>query len=71
MPNMKNEMNHNLLTQTIDKINHMDYYDQMVKFIATVIGNLRKTQRKKVQDFHKGIFCIKNYICLDDTGVMR
>ena len=59
MPNMKNEMNHNLLTQTIDKINHMDYYDQMVKFIATVIGNLRKNTTEKGAGFSQRYFLHK------------
>ena len=41
MTNMKTEMNHNLLTQTIEKINNMEYSAQTVKFIARVLEDLR------------------------------
>ena len=37
MPSMKTEMNYNLLTQRIERRNHMEYYDQTVKFISRVI----------------------------------
>ena len=37
IPNMKTEMNYNLLTQIIEMRNHMEYYDQTVKFISRVI----------------------------------
>ena len=70
MPNMKIDMNHNLLTQTIEKSNSMVYYEKTVKLIARVIEDLKIIQWKKVQDLHKGIFCIKDLKSLDKNGVM-
>ena len=37
MPNMKTDMNHNLLTQLIEKSKRMEYYEQAVKLIVRVI----------------------------------
>ena len=36
MPNMITEMNHNLLTQTIENSKRMEYSEQIVKLIARV-----------------------------------
>ena len=59
IPNMKTDTNHNLLTQTIEKSNHMEYYEQIVEFISIDIEDLLKITMEKAQTFHKGIFCIK------------
>ena len=37
MPNMKTNMNHNLLTQITEKSKHMDYSKQTVKCIAKLL----------------------------------
>ena len=47
MPNMKTEMNENLLTQKIEKRNLMLYSDQTVEFIYRVNGDLRKNTTEK------------------------
>ena len=60
MTSMKIDMNHNLLTQTIEKSNCMEYYEQTVKLIAIFIEYLRNNTAEKTQDLHKSIFCIKD-----------
>ena len=47
MLNMKTEMNHNLLTQTIEEIKRMEYFEKTVKFLTRVIEDLRNNTRKK------------------------
>ena len=42
MPNVKNEMNHNFLTDTIKKSKHKEYSEQIVKFISRVMEDLNK-----------------------------
>ena len=41
MPNMKTDMNHNLLTQKIEKRTRMEYSDKKIKLIAKDIEYLR------------------------------
>ena len=51
MPNMKTEMNHNLLTQKIKKSRIMEYSEHTVKFIPIVIEDLRKNTMQKEERF--------------------
>ena len=44
---MKTDMNHNLLAQKIENTKRMEYYEQMVKFIARVIEDLRNNTMGK------------------------
>ena len=71
MPNTKNEMNHNLSTQTIEKINHIEYAKETVNFFTRDIEYLRNNTKEEVQYLHKLIFCIKDLIFLDEMGVTR
>ena len=47
MLNMKTEMNHNLLTQTIEEIKRMEYSEKKVKVLTRVIEDLRNNRSKK------------------------
>ena len=59
MPNMKTEMNYNLLTQTIEKSNLMEYYKQKVKLITRVIEYLRNNTTERGARFAQRYFLHK------------
>ena len=42
MPNMKIEMNNDLMIQTIEKSNSMEYSEKTVKLIVIIVEDLRK-----------------------------
>ena len=56
MPNMKTDMNHNLLTQTIEKRKCMEYSEQTVKLIAIVIEHLRNNKMEKIIKLCRNLF---------------
>ena len=56
MPDMKTDINHNLLTHTILNINHVEYSEQTVKFISRVIEYLINNTIEKVSRFARRYF---------------
>ena len=59
IPNMKTEMNHNLLAQTIEKVKRMEYYEQTVKLIATIIEDLINNTMENAANFSQRYFMQK------------
>ena len=59
MPNIETEINHHLLTQTIENSNHMEYFEQTVKLVARVLEDLRNITMEKVASFAQGYFMFK------------
>ena len=59
MTSMKTEMNNNLLTHTIEKINKMIFFEQKVQLIARVIEDLRKNKMEKGASFSQRYFLHK------------
>ena len=56
---MKTKTNNNLLTKTIENINHMEYFDQTVRFIARVIEYSRNNITGKGASFSQSYFLHK------------
>ena len=71
MPNMKTNINHNLLTQKIEKRNNMQYYEQTVRLIAILIEYLRNNTTEKGASFPQRYFLHKGLKSLDEKGVKR
>ena len=71
MPNMKTEINHNLLTQTIKNINHTDYSEKTVQLITRFIEDLRNNTTEKGTRFEQIYFLHKRLNGFDQKGVMR
>ena len=70
MPNMKTDMNHNLLTQTIEKRKCMEYSEQTVKLVARVIEDLRNNAIVKVSIFAQRYFLQKDPKHFDGKEMM-
>ena len=66
MPNMKTDINHNVLTQTSENSNQMEYYEQTVKLIARVIEDLRNNTTQK-----GAIFAQKDFLRKLFKGFLR
>ena len=70
MPNMKTNMNHYLLMQTIENLYHVQYSDQTVKFVTRVIGDIRNNKMEKVAIFAINYFLNKGLKCFEKKGVV-
>ena len=68
MTNMKTEMNHNLLTQTIEKRKCMEYSEQTVKLIAIVIEHLRNNKMEKLSSFAETYFLHEIFFLFGQEG---
>ena len=56
MPNIKTDMNYNLLTQKTENIKRMGYYEKTLKLIAKFIYYLINNTMEKYACFEKHIF---------------
>ena len=70
MPNMKTEMNHNLLTKTIGKSKHMEYSEKTVKIIARFIEDSINNTMEKGTSFTKRYFLHKGFKKMDEKGMI-
>ena len=61
MPNMKTDMSHNLLTQTIEKSKNMEYSVKKVKLVAIFIEYLRNDSMYKGASFAQRYFLRKGF----------
>ena len=58
---MKTDISHNLLKQTIENSKRMEYFEQTVKLIASVIEDLRKNKMEKGARFSQRYFLHKGF----------
>ena len=71
IPSMKTEMNHNLLTQKIENIKHMEYSEKTVKLIARVIEDFRNNTMEKGAIFSQRYFLHKGFKKMYKKGMVR
>ena len=71
MPNMKTDMNHNLLTKKLKSASIWNTLIKQWNLLPQLLNTYEIINFKKVQYFRKGIFCKKDQNMFDNKVVMH